>query len=148
MKSISLSNLSFVVWCIASLLITTSLAWAGPGGEMGGPFGRDLFSTEHLASELELSDAQRTAVEQLMDDARKQARPYIHQLMEQHKAMRALLESDSFDEAAVRTQAAQGATVMTELAVIHARNVYELRKLLTPAQREKMKDMHGRRHAP
>ena len=77
----------------------------------GGPAGfynRDLFSTERLATKLELSDTQRSAVEQLMDDSRKQARPYVRQLMAQRKAMRALSAAASFDEAAVRAQAAQG----------------------------------------
>ncbi len=142
MQILNLRTLFITALCALGLLVVVPLAWAGPG--MGGPFGHDLFSTERLASDLDLSDAQRTAVEQLMDDARKQARPYIHQMMEQHKAMHALMESDNFDEAAIRAQAAQGATVMTELAVLHARNVHELRKLLTPAQRAKMKEMHGR----
>ncbi len=142
MKPGNLRNLSFAALCAASLFSAGPFAWAGGGP--GGPFGHELFSTERLASELELTDTQRTAVEKLMDESRKQARPYVRQLMEQHKAMRALSASASFDEAAVRAQAAQGASIMTELAVLHARNDYELRKLLTPAQRDKMKEMHGR----
>ncbi|MBK6660759.1 MAG: Spy/CpxP family protein refolding chaperone [Proteobacteria bacterium] len=146
MKTPTLRQPLLLVLCIVGVLGFGVSAWAGAGGGPRGPFGGDLFSTERLASELALSDAQRDAVEQLMDETRKQARPYVRTLMAQHKAMRALSESDSFDENAVRQQAAQGVAAMTELAVIHARGGFELRKLLTPAQRDKLHDMHGRRH--
>lgn len=130
------------------LLSLVASAWAGPGGPPEGPFGHDLFSAERLASELDLTDAQRSAVDALMDRTRADARPYVRTLMAQHKAMRALSEAETFDESAVRSQAAQGVAAMTELAVIHARTGFELRKLLTPAQRDKLNDMHGghRRH--
>ncbi|CAN0238773.1 unnamed protein product [Phaeothamnion confervicola] len=144
MKLKNLRTISFAALCATCLISTGSYAWAGGGGGPDGPYTRELFSAERLASKLELSDTQRSAVEQLMDESRKQARPFVRQLMDQRKAMRALSASESFDEAAVRAQAAQGATLLTELVVLHARNDYELRKLLTPAQREKMQDMHGR----
>lgn len=104
----NICSLSFAAVCAASLLSAGSNAWAGGGGGPGGFYNRDLFSTERLATKLELSDTQRSAVEQLMDDSRKQARPYVRQLMAQRKAMRALSAAASFDEAAVRAQAAQG----------------------------------------
>lgn len=146
MKYLKLRKISIAALCAIGLLGTVGPAWAGPDEGMGGPFARDVFSSEKLASDLQLSETQRAAVERLMDDARKQARPYVRQMLEQHKAMRALIESETMDENAVRAQAAQGANAMTELAVLHARNMHELRKLLTPAQREKMQQMHGRHH--
>ena len=113
---------------------------------MGGPFDRASFRAEHLASELELNESQRSAVEQLMDQARDQARPYARQMMEQRKTMRALKNAPTFDESAVRAQAAKGAIIMTELMVIRARSEAEVRKLLSPQQREKMEKMHDRHH--
>ena len=146
MTSHLLRRRSLVALLAVAALSIGTLAWAGPGGGPGGPFGRDLFSAEKLASELELTDTQRSAVEQLMDNMRNLARPHVRKLMAQHKAMRDLAGATTFDEAAVRKQAAEGAAATTELAVIHARNEFELRKLLTPAQRDKLNDMHGRRH--
>ena len=142
-----------IVFCIllavaSSFAIVNSASARPGGGPMGGPFGGELFRSERLAAELDLSDTQRSAVDHLMDEARQQARPYVRKMMEQHKAMAALMESENFDEGAIRAQAAQGATAMSELAVIHARNRHELRKLLSPAQREKMSHMRERHHAP
>jgi Spy/CpxP family protein refolding chaperone len=128
------------------LMLASSIAWAGPTDMPGGPFVRDLFSSERLANELNLSDTQRSAVETLMEDMRKQARPHVRTLLVQRQAMRALSESEIFDEAAVRAQAAQGSGAMTELAVLHARSEYEMGKLLTPAQREKMHKTRDRHH--
>ena len=132
---------------LATLLMTAVSVAAEPGsGPMGSPFGRELFMTEHLASELELNDAQRSAVERLMDQARDQARPYVRQLMEQRKAMRDLLDGENFDEGAARAQATKRGAIMTELMVIHARSEVEVRKLLTAQQREKMQKIRERRH--
>ncbi len=130
----------------SGLMLVSSIVWAGPSDMPGGPFAHELFSSEHLASELNLSDTQRSAVENLMEDLRKQARPHVRTLVAQRRAMRALTESDTFDEAAVRAQAAQGAGAMTELAVLHARSDFEMGKLLTPAQREQMRAKRGRHH--
>lgn len=132
---------------LATLLLAAASVVAEPGGgPMAGPFGRELFMTEHLASELALNDAQRSAVERLRDQARDQARPYVRQMIEQRKAMRALMEGENFDEGALRAQAAKGAAIMTELVVIQARSDGEIRKLLTPPQREKMQKMRERHH--
>lgn len=144
MQSFRLCRNWLLAVTLASLTSLGANAWAGPGGGPGGPFGHDLFSAERLASELDLSDAQRSAVDQLMDNTREQARPYVRTLIAQHKAMRALVDAEPFDEAAVRRQAAEGMSAMTELAVIRARSEHELRKLLSPAQRDKLQDMHGR----
>lgn len=130
---------------LTALLAIGPRAWAGPHGAMGGPFGRDLFSIERLASELDLSDAQRTAAEKLLDEARLQARPYVRRLMEQRKAMRELSEAAAFDEAAVRALAAQGAAITTDLTVLRARTRHALRDVLTPAQREKVSELHRHR---
>jgi len=124
---------------------------AAPGGHggPGGPFGgldRELFMQEHMAAELGLDDAQRAAVDKVITASRERARPYVKQLVEQRSDMDALHDAETFDENAVRAQVAKTQAAMTELAVIHARTAFEVRKILTPAQREKMKAMHGRHH--
>lgn len=62
--------------------------------------------------------------------------------------MRALADAATFDEAAVRAQAAKTNAAMTELAVIHARSAFAIRQLLTPAQREQMQQMHQHHRRP
>lgn len=131
--------------CVTVLTVVTCVAAEAGAGPMGIHFGRDLFRAQHLASELELNETQRSAVERLMDQARAQSRPYVRQMMEQRVAVHALKNAESFDEAAVRAQATKGAAIMTELMVIHTRSEVEVRKLLSPEQRKKMEKMHDRR---
>jgi len=142
MRTINFHKILFV----SLLSVATSVGAQAGAGPMDGLFGRELFRAEHLASELELNETQRSAVDRLMDQAWDQARPYARQLMEQRKAMRALKHAETFDESAVRAQAVKGAALMTELIVIRARSEVEVRKLLTPQQREKMEKMHDRHH--
>ncbi len=73
-----------------------------------------------------------------MDQAREQSRPYVRQMMGQRVVMHALQNAESFDEAAVRGQAAKGAAIMIELMVIHTRSEVAVQKLLASKQREKM----------
>ena len=138
MRTINFHKLLFV----SLLSVATSVAAQAGAGPMGGAFGRELLRAEHLASELELNETQRSAVEQLTEQAQDQARPYARQMMEQRKAMRALKNAETFDESAVRAQAAKGAAIMTELMVIRARCEVEVQKLLSPQQREKIEKMH------
>ena len=131
-----------------ALCICCGGAQAGPfHGPMGGDFiGSELFMAERLADDLDLSDAQRSDVDRLMSQARDAARPLVRRMVEQHRAMRALTESDQFDEATVRTQAQQGSAAMVDLAVLHARTMHDLRALLTPEQRSKLDELRpGRR---
>ena len=138
----SRATLTAVILAAAGMVAAVP-ASAGGHGFHGG-FGHDLYRMERLADKLDLSDAQRADFQRISDQSREQARPYVRQMIEQHKAMRKLMESDTFDEAAVRALAERGEAATTELAVIRARSAFEIRKILTPEQREKMAEK--RRH--
>lgn len=125
----------------------STFAGAVPGGPLSG-FGHDLLWQERMASELGLDDAQQSAIEQISNQTRADAKPFIKVMFEQHKTMRALADAATFDEAAVRAQAAKTNAAMTELAVIHARSALAIRQLLTPAQREQMQQMHQHHRRP
>ena len=131
---------------VAAGICASAPVSAGPG-PMAGGFGHDLWWLERMANELALSDTQQAQFERIVDGARQQAKPWVKQMFQQHKTMRTLLDGDSFDEAAVRAQATRANAAMTELAIIHARNAFEIRKILTPAQCDKMKEMHERHHS-
>ncbi len=124
----------FALAC-GALLLTASL-WAMPpqmGGGFGDGPGGELFFMERMAERLQLSDEQRVQVQQLF---------------EQRKAMRKLMEGDVFDESAARKLVSKQSAAMTELAVIRVRGRFEMQKLLTPEQREKMQHQLKRRMGP
>jgi Spy/CpxP family protein refolding chaperone len=79
-----------------------------------------------FADYLDLTDAQQTQAKQILDKERPTVQPLIAQLAQTHQKMRVLEEAGTFDEAAVRTLAAQQAQTMTELIVQKARIKSEL----------------------
>ena len=114
-------------------------------GYMKGGFDGGLFRMEHMASELELTDAQRTDFERIMDEGRKEARPHVQQMITVRKEMRQLMDAAVFDQAAVRSLATKKNASMTELTIIHARKRFAFKSILTQEQQQKLKDLHGRR---
>ncbi len=129
---------------------------AGHHGHMGDGFGP---SPEHILAfmtdALDLTDAQQTQAKQIIEKEKPTLTPLIQQLADGHKQMRALEESTTFDEAAVRALATQHAQAITELIVAKARIKSELFAILTPEQKAKattimnrheqhmMEHMHG-----
>lgn len=145
MKTISYKGI--FIWGAAALVLSAlaTSPSAARGGHMQGGFDGDLFRSEHMASELELTDAQRVEFERIMNDGRGTARPHVQQMIEVRKAMRQLMDAESFDEAAVRLLAAKKNASMTELMVIRVRKRFEFKSLLTAEQKEKLQHLHERR---
>ncbi len=115
------------------------------GGYMKGGFDGGLFRMEHMASELELTDAQRDDFERIMKEGREEARPHVQRMISVRKEMRQFMDAEAFDETAVRSLATKKSASMTELTVIHARTRFEFKSILTPEQRQKLEDLKGRR---
>lgn len=125
--------------------VLSATAWAMPpgfGGDLHGGPGSDLFHLERMAERLQLDDEQRGRLEALHERHREQARPYVRTLVKSRRAMKHLMKADTFDEAAVRAVAAEQSAAMTELAVIKARGRFEVREILTPEQRAKLRHRH------
>jgi len=142
---------------VVALAATLAVSQAeGRHRHMGEGFGP---SPEHILAfmtdALDLTDAQQTQAKQIIEKEKPTLTPLIQQLADGHKQMRALEESPTFDEAAVRALATQHAQAITELIVAKARIKSELFAILTPEQKAKaatimnrheqhmMQHMHG-----
>ena len=106
----------------------------GFGGHMVGFF----------ADYLDLTDAQRAQVKDIMAKEKPTIRPLLQQLSQSHQQLRQLEEGATFDEAKVRALAAQNTQLMTELIVQKARIKNELFQVLTPEQKAKMAKFEDR----
>ncbi|MDF1581214.1 MAG: Spy/CpxP family protein refolding chaperone [Desulfuromonadales bacterium] len=96
---------------------------------------------ERLAEALDLTDAQRAEVEQIVAKERDANRDIRRQLAANRDKLRALTEGDIFDEEAIRAVAAEKAQQRIELMVSHARTRHALNALLTPEQRDLAKKL-------
>ena len=108
----------------------------GHGGDMMGFF----------ADYLSLTDAQQAQMKTIMQKEHASMKPLMQQMRQTHQALRQY-EQGTFDEAKVRTIAAQQAQLQTEFTVAKTRIHNEMFQLLTPEQQTKMKEMQARHEA-
>jgi periplasmic protein CpxP/Spy len=117
----------------------------GPGGPgmHGGP-GGDLLA--HFARELNLTDAQKTQVKQLVDAFQESNKGLHEQLMKAGPDGGPFegLKDGAFDEAAVRAAAQARANLHVEVEVAHARLMSQIYALLTPEQKAKVAELRQR----
>lgn len=106
-----------------------------------------------MAKELGLSDAQQEQIRAIVEDHRAKVDPLRQNLAQNREQMRQAVKAPSFDEAAVRSLAADQVPVKTELLVERARMKHQIHALLTPEQQalaekkmQERKDGHGGRH--
>jgi Spy/CpxP family protein refolding chaperone len=104
----------------------------GPGGILGPAFQR-----------LDLTDAQKTRVQEILDSHQNDLRTLGNRAMTAHQALDAATTSDSFDEATVRTKSAEAAAIDADMAVMHARVYNEVYQILTPDQQKQLKQVRA-----
>jgi protein CpxP len=111
----------------------------GPGmrGGPGGPFGIAGLPLR----ELDLTDAQREQVKAVMESHRDEQKAIGDRMMTARKALRDAVESETFDEAAIRAAAGQIGAVEADAAVLQAKIRTEIFALLTPEQVNKAKEL-------
>jgi protein CpxP len=136
---VSCSKMSFVALAI---VLMAGLAIAEPhGGPRGG--GGDFFGGM-MFDYLDLSDAQRAQIKQIMEKEKPTLEPLFKQEMESHKQMMQLVQS-GFDEAKAQAIATQGAQIHAQLEVQHARVASEAYQVLTAEQKTKLAQFMAKR---
>ena len=106
----------------------------------GGPAGRG-FDAGFALGQLNLSDAQKTQVRDIMQRHRQQLQPTMQRLEQAMQAQRAAVNQVPVNEAAVRQAAASVASVQADLAVEQARLHADVWNILTPEQQDKAKQL-------
>jgi Spy/CpxP family protein refolding chaperone len=99
----------------------------------GGPRG-----IGQLALRLDLTSAQLEQVKALDEAERSASKPYMEKMREADESIKAIIESGSFDEDAVRELASGASAAMVEMRVISAKTEAAIYQLLTAEQRAKL----------
>ena len=120
----------------------------GPGGPAGpgGP-GFGLRAEQLPLRQLNLTDAQKEQVRQLMDQHREQSRGLFGRVQAAQEAQRKAMEAIPFSEPQIRSAMQALGEVQTELAVQQARLQSDVFALLTPDQQEQLKKIRADRQA-
>jgi len=141
---------SKLVQGMAAAAMVTMLSGAMAFGQTLRParFGRGMYGGGSLwgfAHRLNLTDAQRSQMKQIMQQERPTIKPLMQQLSQSHQQLTQLELSGTFDENAVRNLASQQAQTMTELTVERARLASQMFNLLTPDQKTQLNQMIAER---
>jgi len=110
-------------------------AWGMHGHMMGFPF-----------RQLDLTDAQRTQIKEVMHKEHSTMKPLFTQLHEMNQQLKQYSEG-SYDEAKVQALVAQQAQTLVQLKVQETRIHNEIYQLLTPDQQAKLKEIEANREA-
>jgi protein CpxP len=134
------------MWIAAlAVVLVAGIAIAEPhGGQRGGDFfGGPMLG--FFGDYLDLSDAQRAQIKQIMSKEKSSMEPFFKQEMESRKQMMQLIQSGAFDETKAQAIATQGAQLRAQLEVQHARVASEAYQVLTPEQKTKLAEFMAKR---
>jgi len=111
-----------------------------------GHFGKNGFPppvmVEKIASELGMSEQQKTEAKQILEETKTRVEPLFVTLKESRQQIKDLGTDGSFDEAKVTQIADQRAESMKQLFIEKEKAKARLFAILTPEQREKAKQLH------
>ena len=96
---------------------------------------------------LQLTDAQKAQVKQIMVNEKPTLKLLEQQLHSNRQQLRELEQSGTFDEAKVRAIAAEQSQILTNLTVERSRMRTQIFNILTPEQKSKAIELSNRREA-
>ena len=137
---------SKVLTSLLAATLTAGAAFAQGGAKAqfrGGDVGQHIlnFYTDYL----DLTDAQQAQMKSILTQEKPIIAPMVQQLAQTHQQLRQLEESGTFDEAKVRSVAAQQTQTMVDLIVEKARAKSQMMQVLTADQKAKLQKLESRR---
>jgi periplasmic protein CpxP/Spy len=143
---IMLLNLALTLILGSCVIAVAQPPWArgggqgGPGqGGPGGPGGGNM--EDRFARLLSLTDAQKTQIKNLREQAQTASKLYFEQIKPITEQMQKLIEAPVFDEAAARALASKMSQVQTEIHIIQAKTENAIYQLLTAEQKAKLAEL-------
>ncbi len=126
----------------AALVLTGLMALAASGASAKGRHGghHGLRGLEKRIEALELEPAVRDEIGAILDAAREDKRALRDGMREAHEALKALLEQETPDEAAVMAQADAIGALHADAHKQRLSVLLQIRPLLTPEQREELRE--------
>src|SRR5260370_22462980 len=113
-------------------------------------FQRQGRSGAMMAAALNLTDAQKSQMQSIFQEARQSSQPVRQQLKQTRQSLQAAVQAGDSNQ--IQQLSATEGTEMGQLAAIHASARAKMFKMLTPEQQQKFSalqaSMHGRHHGP
>lgn len=108
----------------------------GPGGGPGGlsPTERIERMMRRASHRLNLSDAQQTALKEILARHQSELSPLMDRARTERQALRAIVSAETLDETALEKQAAKIAETTRELTIARAHLRADMKSVLSPEQ--------------
>ena len=99
-----------------------------------------------MAAALNLTDAQKSQMESIFQEARQSAQPVRQRLRQTRQSLLVAVKAGDSDQ--IQQLAATEGTEMGQLAAIHASARAKMFKILTPEQQQKLSSLQAAMHGP
>lgn len=119
----------------ALVVISTVFAIGQKGGDWKGGHRGERGGFGRMAEKLNLTEAQKEQVKQIMEASRAKVQPLREQMKANHQKMEAATANGQFDEAAVSAIAQEQATIGAQLIVEKERAKSQMFQILTAEQK-------------
>ena len=96
----------------------------------------------HELKQLDLTDAQKQQVKQIMQSNRQNLRSIEKDMLTARKDIATTMFANPNDEAALRSKAAAISNAITAQIMNHAQLLSQISKILTPDQQQKLNQLH------
>jgi len=130
-----------------SALIIAGLLTSSRGEAQPGPGFRRAFHGARMLETLQLTDEQKSTIDELFTANRENARSLHQRLREQRQLLRNTAQAQPFDEATVRFQAQELANLEAEMMVQRIAVMNQVSSVLTADQKARLQQLREERKA-
>ena len=119
----------------------------GPGMRMRGPGGPGPMGPMGFGPgfrELDLTDDQKAQLKSIAESHRDEFRAAGEKARAAHEGMRALMEADAIDEAAIRAKSVEIGAAEADMMILNAKVRHESLQVLTSEQQAKLKELRAK----
>ncbi len=131
---------AFIAVALVTIGTIFIFAQKGEGKKFGRGFGHRR-GFERLSKKLNLSDAQKEQVKQILETSKTKVQPLMENMKSIHQQLAAATADGQFDEAQVQALANQQADIMAQMIVEKERTKSQIFALLTPEQQAQAKQL-------
>lgn len=101
---------------------------------------------EHLATALNLTDAQKAQAKQIHEQLKAKMTPLRAQSRQQHQELKALLDGVNPDPTEIGRKTIAAHATQAQIKALHEDAMTRFSAILTPAQKTKLDQMHQMHH--
>ena len=134
-----------IVFCISALIAFVAVAQADNRGWDGEHFEKNQqHNFKRIAKKLGLTDAQKAQTKAIFQGNKEVIKPIITALRSEQLILRSLINAETIDIEAIRTETTKISGIQAEMNINRAKVGAQFRAILTPEQLTILKTLHKR----